>query len=131
MRVDKQLGVFLENKPGTLARMCEALAQEDINLLALTVSDTVDHAVVRVVVDRPSEAMRVLEAAGMLVIESDVLVVEVPNHPGALAQVAGRLAESRINIEYAYCTVVEDQAAGILVLRIRDPGRAMGVLAEE
>lgn len=131
MRVDKQLAVFLENKPGTLARVCEALAQKGVNLLALTVSDTVDHAVVRVVVDKPSEALAVLEDAGMLVVESDVLVTEVPNRPGALAEIARRLADSSINIEYAYCTTTEGQPAGCLVFRTHDPERAMGVLGEE
>ncbi len=128
MRVDRQLAVFLENVPGTLARMCEALAQKDINLLALTVSDTVDHAVVRIVVDRAHEALHVLEDAGMLVVESDVLVAEVPNRPGGLAEIAGKLADSGINIEYAYCTAGRDQTEGTLVLRVRDPRKAMDVL---
>ncbi len=128
MRVDKQLAVFLENKPGNLARMCEALAQKEINLLALSVSDTVDHAVVRIVVDKPTEALHVLGSAGMLVVESDVLVVEVPNRPGALAEVARRLADSDVNIEYAYCTTAEGQPSGTLVLRTRDPERATEVL---
>jgi len=98
MHVASQLAVFLENKPGTLARLCEALAQKQINLLALTVSDTVDHAVVRIVVDRPSEALSVLEDAGMLVVATDVLVVEVPNRPGGLADSAARL--EKIQGEY-------------------------------
>lgn len=130
MRVDKQLAVFLENKPGNLARMCEALAQKEINLLALSVSDTVDHAVVRIVVDKPAEALHVLGSAGMLVVESDVLVVEVPNRAGALAEVARRLADSDVNIEYAYCTAAEGQPSGTLVLRTRDPERATEVLRD-
>ncbi|MHC4481514.1 MAG: ACT domain-containing protein, partial [Planctomycetota bacterium] len=64
MRQDMQLAVFLENRPGTLAKMCQALAQEGINLLALTVSDNVDHAVVRLVVDKPQEALHLLGSSG-------------------------------------------------------------------
>jgi hypothetical protein len=128
MRVDRQLAVFLENRPGTLARMCQALAEERINLLALTVSDTVDHAVVRIVVDKPDEAIHLLGANGMLVVESDVLIVDVPNKAGALAEIAERLADSDLNIEYAYCTAAEGQPKGMLVLRTRDPERAMEVL---
>jgi hypothetical protein len=128
MRLDKQLAVFLENRPGTLARMCEALAQKGINLLALTVSDTVDHAVVRVVTDRPADALHVLGNAGMLVVETDVLLIEAPNRPGGLAELAGRLAQAGINIEYAYCTVAEDRTAAMLVLRTHDPQRAMDAL---
>ncbi|MCK4283331.1 MAG: ACT domain-containing protein [Candidatus Brocadiae bacterium] len=131
MRVENQLAVFLENKPGTLARVCEALAQKDINLVALTVSDTVDHAVVRIVVDKPSEALSMLEDAGMLVVESDVLVVEVPNRPGALADVARRLADNDVNIEYAYGTASEGQPSGNLIFRTSDPQHAVQVLTQE
>ncbi len=128
MRVDKQLAVFLENVPGTLARMCEALAQKGVNVLALTISDTVDHAVVRIVVDKANEALGILEDAGMLVVENDVLVAEVPNRPGALAEIAGKLADSDVNIEYAYCTAGRDQTEGTLVLRVRDPRKAIDAL---
>jgi len=131
MHVDKQLAVFLENRPGTLAKLCEALAERQINVLALTVSDTVDHAVVRLVVDRPSEALHTLGEAGMLVVESDVLVVTVPNRPGALASVACRLADGDLNIEYAYCTAGTDQQSGMLVLRTDEPLRAMELLSDK
>jgi len=130
MHIDKQLAVFLENKPGALARLCGALAERGVNLLALTVSDTVDHAVVRVVVDRPEEAAHVLGDAGMLVVESEVLVIEVPNRPGGLAAVARKLAEHDLNIEYAYCTTGPDNPSGNLVLRTHDPHRALGILQQ-
>jgi len=130
MRVDKQLSVFLENRPGTLARMCEALAEKGINLLALSVSDTVDHAVVRMVVDKPTDALHLLGSSGVLVVENDVLLMQVPNRAGALAVIANQLAENHINIEYAYCTATEDQPSGMLVLRTRDPKHALRVLRE-
>ena len=128
MRVDKQLAIFLENRPGALAAMCETLAEADISLLALTVSDTVDHAVVRIVTDKAAEAIHLLGDAGMLVVESDVLVVEVANQPGALGRIARALAEHSVNIEYAYCTTVAGAENGALVLRVRDPQKAMRVL---
>lgn len=131
MRIDTQLSVFLENKPGTLARLCEALAEKDINLLALTVSDTVDHAVVRVLVDRPDDALHVLGEAGMLVVENEVVVVEVPNKPGALGRAARKLADCDVNIEYAYCTAGKDWDEGCLVIRTRDPEAAARVLQED
>lgn len=130
MRTDTQLAVFLENKPGALASMCELLAAHEINLLALTVSDTVDHAVVRVVADKPDEALHVLGEAGMLVVESDVLVLEVPNEPGSLGEVAARLAQNDLNIEYAYCTVSDDAPSGMLTLRVHEPERAMELLSQ-
>lgn len=128
MHVDKQLSAFLENRPGTLASMCEMLAEEDINLLALTVSDTVDHAVVRMVVDKPDEALHILGQSGILVVSNDVLIIEVANYPGALAEMAQRLARNHINIEYAYCTTSEGQAEGVIVLRTHDPEGAMQAL---
>ena len=128
MRVDKQLAIFLENRPGALAAMCESLAEAGINLLALTVSDTVDHAVVRIVTDKPDEAIHLLGDAGMLVVESDVLVVDVANEPGTLGRVARALAEHNVNIEYAYCTTIPGAESGALVLRTRDPQKAMRVL---
>ncbi|MFO7956875.1 MAG: ACT domain-containing protein [Candidatus Brocadiia bacterium] len=131
MRVARQLAVFLENKPGTLATMCDILARHDVNLLALTCSDTVDHAVVRIVADKPDEAAHALGNAGMLVVESEVLMVDVPNEPGALGRLADTCAEQGINIEYAYCTVAEDQAKATLVLRTHDPQRAAGLLSSE
>jgi hypothetical protein len=129
MHVDKQLSVFLENRPGTLAAMCAALAEQEVNLLAMTVSDTVDHAVVRMVVDRPEEALQILGESGILVVTNDVLIIEVPNYPGALAEMAQRLAKKRINIEYAYCTTAEGQEEGALVLRTHDPEGAMQALS--
>jgi hypothetical protein len=94
----------------------------------MTVSDTVDHAVVRMVVDRPGEAVHILGESGILVVTNEVLVIEIANYPGALAEMAQRLARNRINIEYAYCTTSERQSEGILVLRTRDPEGAMQAL---
>ncbi len=130
MHVDKQLAVFLENRPGALAAMCETLAEANVNLLALTVSDTVDHAVIRLVTDKPEEALHLLGEAGMLVVESDVLVVEVANQPGTLGQVARKLARHNINIEYAYCTTTSEADCGALILRVRDPQKALQVLQD-
>jgi len=92
------------------------------------VSDTVDHAVVRLVVNEPDKAMHVLGDAGMLVVETDVLVAEVPNVPGALAGIARRLADSEVNIEYAYCTASARHDSGTLIIRTREPVRAMKAL---
>jgi hypothetical protein len=131
MRIGKQLSIFLENKPGALAEVCEALADDNVNILALAVSDTVDHAVVRLVVDDPRKALHIMGQAGLLVVENEVLIAEVPNRPGTLAAVAGAMAEADLNIEYAYCTAGDDQADGVLVLRTRRPRAALNVLNEE
>jgi hypothetical protein len=126
MPIVKQLSIFLENKPGVLGTFCEELSAHKINILGLSVSDTVDHAVVRVLCDDPKKAITVLGDAGMLVIETDVLVVDLPDKPGILANVAKTLAKAKINIEYAYGTT--DTTGGKLVLRVSDAKKAIKLL---
>src|SRR5438093_13401113 len=94
-----QLAVFLANRPGALARVCEALANAGINIYALATSDTVDHIVVRMVVSDPTKALMPLGEAGVLALETDVLTIETANQPGILAKIAERLADVKVNIE--------------------------------
>ncbi len=81
--IARQLSVFLENKPGVLAAVCRALGDHDINIRGVSVSDTVDHAVVRLIVSDPHKAIHILGEHGTLVVETDVLVVKLSDHPGA------------------------------------------------
>src|ERR1700738_3045999 len=94
-----QLAIFLSNRPGALARVCEALAKAEINVHALATSDTVDHSVVRMVVSDPTKALMLLGEAGVLALENDVLMIESDNEPGTLAQIAERLSKADVNIE--------------------------------
>src|SRR5437764_8229518 len=96
-----QLAVFLANRPGALARVCEALAKAEINIYALATSDTVDHTVVRMVVSDPTKALMLLGEAGVLALDTEVLSIETASEPGVLGQIAKRLAEADVNIEYA------------------------------
>ncbi len=128
MHITKQLAIFLENRPGMLARVCDALAAEGINIYALTTSDTIDHAVIRMVVSDYRRALHVFEQRGTLVVEDDVLLVEGSNKPGSLARIAHKLAEARINIEYAYCATPPEAKKGLLVLRVKDVKKALKVL---
>ena len=120
MKIQPQLAVFLDNRPGMLARTCQALAKADINILALSILDTVDHAIVRMVVDKPKEAEAVLSKMHAMIQQRDVLVMDVPNQIGVLAHLAERLTASGINLEYAYCTASSAQGAGTIVLRTND-----------
>jgi len=128
VEVVEQLSVFLENKPGVLADVCKALAEGGVNLRAISVSDTVDHAVVRLVTTEPGIARSILERGGALVVETNVLVLTLANEPGALAEVAGKLSEAKVNIEYSYGSAGGEDA-GILVLRVRDIEKAKQALA--
>lgn len=119
IRIDTQLAVFLDNRPGTLARTCQALAAAKINILAMSILDTVDHAIVRMVVDKPKEAEQILSKMHASVQRRDVVFMEVPNQVGVLAHIAERLTEAGINMEYAYCTSTAN-ASGSIVLRTND-----------
>lgn len=131
MEIVKQLSVFLDNKPGTLAKVCEALAAAKINIYALTISDTIDHAVVRMVVSDPITALHIFGERGVLVVESDVLMLDNSNKPGALAIIAERLGKARINIEYAYLATSPGAKLGLLILRVKNPEKALTVLTKE
>lgn len=126
MSVLKQLSIFLENKPGVLGRLCQSFAQHDINIQGMCISDTVDHAVVRLITSNPVQARNILESAGVLVVETDVLVLNLPDKPGQLAAVAKKLAKASVNIEYAYGTTAE--SGGKLILRVSDIKKARKIL---
>jgi hypothetical protein len=128
MQITKQLAVFLDNRPGMLARVADALAEARINIYAITTSDTVDHSVIRLVVSDYRKALHVFETHGTLVVEDDVLMIEGDNRPGSLARIAHRLAGARINIEYAYCATPPDAKKGLLIVRVRDARKALKVL---
>lgn len=128
MEITTQLALFLDNKPGTLARVCEALAEAKINIFAITISDTVDHAVVRMIVSDPPKALDLFEQHGTLVVESDVLLVSGDNRPGSLAKIARKLGDVDVNIEYAYCATSPKSKSGLLVLRVDNPKKALKAL---
>ena len=130
MKIVKQLSVFLENKPGTLSKVCRALAHEGVNIYAMTVSDTIDHAVIRIVVSDHDKAVRMFEATGVLVVETDVIQIDLKNEPGQLAKLSDKLSLAGINIDYAYCAAEMEQKKGALILRVNDTKEALKVLKD-
>ncbi len=124
MATATQLAVFLSNRPGALARVCESLAEAGINIHALSISDTVDHSVVRMVVSDPTKALMLLGERGVLALENDVLLIDTANEPGMLARIADRLAKAEINIEYAYMATSAKSPQGLIVLRPSDVEKA-------
>ena len=128
MQITKQLAIFLDNRPGMLARLADALAEAKINIYAMTTSDTVDHSVIRLVVSDYRRALHVFEAHGTLVVEDDVLMIEGSNKPGEMARIAHKLADARINIEYCYCSTPADAKRGVMILRVSNPTKALKVL---
>jgi hypothetical protein len=128
LQLAQQLAIFLDNRPGTLARLCDVLGQEKINIFAISTSDTVDHIVIRMVVSDTARAMHIFEEHGTLALQSDVLMIDGTNKPGSLAAIAHTLANAKINIEYAYSATHPSQQKGLLILRVSDPKKALKVL---
>jgi hypothetical protein len=128
MQISKQLALFLDNRPGTLARLADALAEARINIFAISTSDTIDHTVIRLVVSDYRKALLMFEEHGTLVVEDDVLMVEGSNKPGELARLAHLLADAKINIEYCYSATAPDARKGLLILRVSNPAKALKVL---
>ena len=130
MKTYRQLSLFLANTPGTLRRVCEALAKEKINILAHSVGNSLDYAVFRCVVSDSVRAVHLLESAGVFLLENDVLGLSIDDKPGMLAPIAGKLADARLNIDYAYGSAAEQGAgAALLVLKTDDLERTRQALA--
>ena len=110
--------------------MCDALANAGINIHALATSDTVDHTVVRMVVSDPTKALMLLGEAGVLALETEVLMIETASQPGVLAKIAERLAEAEVNIEYTYLAGSAGAEKGLIILRPSDVEKAKTVLHE-
>ena len=103
-RTATQFSVFLVNKPGVLAQVTRALAEEKLNIVAMTLVDSQEHGVLRFVAENEGAARDVVKKLNLPMTETEVLVLELSNRPGALAGVAGLLGENHININYAYVT---------------------------
>lgn len=129
MPIQKQLSVFMPNRPGVLARTCSILSENHVNILAMAVYDTVDHAVVRFLVDAPTKALLLLEQEELYVMEHDVAVVEIANAAGEISRIAQSLAEADINIFYLYCTATPNQEYGCLVLKTDNLERTLEILS--
>lgn len=127
MRVERQLTLILDNRPGVLASVCGDLAAAKINIKGIYVENLVDHSAVRVIVDDPDKATHLLGASGVLVFENEVVAVPVENKPGALVALARRLGAARVNIDYMYGST-PDRGRATIFLRVNNVKRAQEAL---
>jgi hypothetical protein len=130
MRIATQFSIFMVNKPGVLARVLGEFAQAKINIIAITMMDSVEHGVMRVVFAAPERAKTVLAKLNMPYNETSVLCITLTNQSGALAAVAEKLAKNHINISYAYCTAGAKGGRTTGVLKVADVKKAMNVLQQ-
>ena len=120
-----QLTVFLENSEGRLAALCRTLADAGINMDALTIAETSDYGVARIICDNVFTAVDVLEDAGFRATKTKVLAVELPDRPGSLAEMLEALDSTGVNIEYGYCFQSNgDVAIDVLKIKPEDRDRA-------
>lgn len=120
----------MENKPGRLSTICSTLADAKINIYAMSVHDTVDHAIVRLMVDNANKALILLEEEGLYIVPQDVVVIEIDNNPGVISTIAKKLFRADINIEYAYCTASKNQDHGCLVIKTKDAEQTLEILED-
>ncbi len=125
----EQITVFLENTKGRLAKMCRCVADAGVDMYALTIADTSDYGVVRVICGDPAKAVEALDAGGYRAIITKVVGVGVPNTPGGLADLLEVLDRLDLNIEYGYCFSLKGDLA-VDVLKIQGAERAVEAIAE-
>lgn len=124
-----QISSFIENRPGRLHAACAALAAKGVNIHALSLADTAEFGILRLVVADPAAAKAALEAAGYVAKETEVVVVEVPDDAGGLATVLALADEARLNIEYMYAFSTAMGRNAVVVMRFPDPDRAVEALS--
>ena len=128
MYIAPQFSVFMVNKPGVLARVLGEFAKAKINITAITMMDSVEHGVMRVVFAKPDLAREVLARLNMPCNETDVLCVDLDNKAGALAVVSEKLSKGHVNISYAYCTAGGKGGRTTGVLKVSDVKKAIKLL---
>ena len=131
MELVTQFSVFLVNKPGVLAQVTKQIAQVKTNVIAMTMTDSSEHGVLRLVGADPTKLRTALAVLNLPTTETDVLIVTMANRPGALADVCQKLASAHINISYAYCTTGASGGKTKAIFKVADTQKAIKVLKEK
>jgi hypothetical protein len=128
MMIIKQLSVFLENKPGRLCAATDVLAKEGINISALTLADTSEFGILRMIVDQPELARDVLTQSGVIVRLSNVIAVAMDDAPGGAVGILHLLSEAGLNVEYMYACVGKLSGKALMIIRTDDTEAAASTL---
>jgi len=126
----KQISVFVENKQGRLAEFTKVLRENNIDMRALSIAETPDFGILRVIVNDPFETACVLKDAGYVASITPVLAVEVADEPGSLFRILDILAENQINVEYTYAILPRNKDAAYIILRVADNDKASEILSK-
>ena len=126
-----QLSVFLENKPGRLSEPCRILAQADINILTLSLADTQQFGILRLIVKNWEKAMNVLKNAGFVVNTTEVVAVEVEDRPGGLENILQIIEQENVNVEYMYAFTYRQEDKAIIIFRFENPDKSIQILQKK
>lgn len=124
----KQISVFVENKPGRLAQVTKAIGDAGVDIRALSIADTSDFGILRLIVNRPDEAVASLKAAEMTVSLTDVIAVGIDDTPGSFARVVALMSDNNLSIEYMYAFISRTESKAFIIMRIENVEEAIGVL---
>ena len=127
MKVE-QLSIFVENKSGRLAEVSDILARNGINIRALSLADTADFGILRIIVDDMEKTNTLLKDSGFTVGRNEVVAAEVPDRPGGLAGILSALQRNGINVEYMYAFVQKNEGNAVLIFRFDDIQKAVDTL---
>ena len=125
----KQISIFLENKKGRLAEVINCLAEEGVNIRALSLADTKDFGVLRLIVNDPDKTRDVLKKNKFVVQETDVIGIEIEDRPGGLSKVLGALDKEGLNVEYMYATVEKSKDKAVVIFKVDEYKKAIEVLS--
>ena len=123
-----QISVFLENRAGQFAEITGILAENDIDLRAISIAETVDYGVLRMIVDHAEKTTSILMQHGYLLSMTPVLVIEVPDKPGGIAPVLAKIAEGNIDIEYMYSLFTHIDGKAYIVFRVSETEKFVELL---
>lgn len=129
VRMKIQLSIAIENRPGILTRICDALASHNINIEGFSAYGETEHGIVRLITDDPDRAADILADRGFLVTRTEVVAVKLASRPAGLLRLARRLADRALNIDYAYGSAAQAGRMATLYLRVADTRRAVEVLS--
>ena len=124
----KQLSVFIENKPGTMVNITNALGKAKVDIRAMSLADTQDFGILRLLVSDTDKARAVLSEIGCITSVTDVIAAAVPDTPGAMTEMIKLLSENEINIEYMYAFVAPEDNHAYVVFRVKETDKAVSVL---
>lgn len=126
----KQISVFLENNTGRLAEVTKCLADAGINLRAISIADTADFGILRIIVNKQDEALNALTAAGFTTRENDVLAVEIGDVPGSLAELMKLFRDADVNIEYLYASLEGREGRAAVIFKLSNFEHGLEIIKE-